>query len=106
MLCARPAGPIAGGIGVISDLVISRGDLVYVKRWPCCGSLLGTFHVVERIEAENRLGGRCGDCHEFHEPQGHIAVFDSGRAAPIAWLRKIPPMNAMERICELVAAMA
>ncbi len=92
-------GEVQGLRGMNAD--IGPGDLVYVKRWPCCGSLFGTFHAVDRVEAEHPLGGRCLDCGEYHEPQGLVAEFENGRAAPLTWLRKVPPLTDDEILDEV-----
>jgi hypothetical protein len=77
------------------DKPISVGDLVVVVRWAPCGCCLGLIGKVSRILAPRALK-LCLQCnHEW--PLGTLApavVGDYG--VPVAWLKRIPPLDELE----------
>lgn len=82
---------------------IGRGDLVWVARWPCCGAHLGEVRIVHAVEPEPLLGAQCRDCGADHPTCDPIADLDNARAAPVAWLRKIPPLAELDGAAHAVA---
>lgn len=77
--------------------MIGVGDTVRIVHWPCCGACLGRIFVVERFEREQPGGARCGSCNAFHAGYEVLALYSRGRAAPLPWVRKIPPLAELER---------
>jgi len=81
---------------------IEVGDLVMVVRWPCCGFGLGSIgHVSEIFTARNlgHQGVRCDNCSRENVAGADDLIADIGDTfAPVAWLRKIPPLADLESI--------
>jgi hypothetical protein len=73
---------------------ISVGDLVQVVRWPCCGrGNLGMIFTVGVID--NNLF-RCTPDGCGKEHKGPNAALRGKIAAPLAWLKRIPPLSELE----------
>ena len=81
---------------------IKVGDLVYVRRWECCGKVTGIFSVREITtpRASGKAGVMCGCCFVNFSIDIVLAKTDSHSCAiaPLSWLRKIPPLAELESV--------
>lgn len=76
-----------------SQRPIAVGDLVQIIAWPCCGWKLGIVRTVKEFEASNTA--RCGKCFRSG-PSTMYARFSPDGDAPVAWLKRIPPLDELE----------
>jgi hypothetical protein len=75
------------------DKPISVGDLVVVVRWPCCGAYEGMFRTVAHFFTLHNP--HCEACGAKPGDQAMAALSPVG-SAPIAWLKRIPPLEELE----------
>jgi hypothetical protein len=87
--------------------MISVGDLVVVTGAACvCTQLdIGKFSTVEEITV---YGGFCRCCGKTLPPCPVARVTHNGAVAhkPLSWLKRIPPLEELERIEEAEGAPA
>lgn len=76
----------------MSDRPIAVGDLVQVVRWPCCDFHVGAIRTVEGfVHFETAHCAICG----ASGPSSNANLSGDGRA-PVAWLKRIPPLSELE----------
>lgn len=91
------------------DKPISVGDLVMVVRHPCCGAAIGLIFKVIDIVNVPYAKLHCGiaGCDHLFPYLGPVAYNENKTApycAPIAWLKRIPPLSEPEQITEEATA--
>lgn len=82
---------------------IEAGDLVIIT-WRCCGAFSGMIKTVDRIYEEPIAMGyglRCAMCnkHVDYSTLADLSPTFQGftyARAPLAWLRRIPPMEELQ----------
>jgi hypothetical protein len=83
----------------------TTGDLAIVVH-DCCGNDVGIIATVNKVTPP--VAGmyiECGRCRaEVGEGDAHAMIASSPRWIPLAWLRKIEPLNEDTRIEELETA--
>lgn len=84
---------------------IKVGDLVQVVKWPCCGSHLGRiFKVGAMWNGVSDVNG-CWQC-SFIQSAGSPVIAGEGSRdsdgfrAKIEYLKRIPPLDELERVSE------
>ena len=80
----------------MSDKPISVGDLVVVVRWPCCAGALGTIFRVAAFVPQGVHSEHCYKCNTYHGDIASVRPEVRGGVYPVAWLRRIPPMEELE----------
>lgn len=86
---------------------IRLGDLVRVVRWPCCGRFVGTIFKVTDMGVfpdSIQCGPRGGGCMTEHAVSMQAWACDDSipdgtgrcKVAPVAWLKRIPPLSELE----------
>jgi hypothetical protein len=77
------------------DRPISVGDLVQVVRWDCCAGILGEVFRVQIIR-QSTPKARCTYCKA---EQGSVLAVDSDKyMAPLAWVKRIPPLEELDEV--------
>lgn len=78
---------------------INPGDLVVVMRWPCCGVNIGKIATVKEIHGHAE-DGTCVTCQTLSVITGpfQYAIIHTGRPIPLAWLRRIPPLDELDDV--------
>lgn len=76
---------------------IKVGDLVQIVRWSCCGAYLGAIFRVVEVDSYG-MPPRCRQCgadiqHKTFAFEGSGIAF---WAAPLSWLKRIPPLDELE----------
>lgn len=85
---------------------IQVGDLVVVVRQPCCGAHIGEIYVVGWMgRAGFRMTPVCNDCgRKMPELQNEVFADKSLEPGyigyPVSWLKRIPPLEELERVEE------
>ena len=75
------------------DRPIQVGDLVVVVRWNCCGVHSGAVRTVKSFELSSNA--MCSKCFQ-QGPHTMYARLSPDGDAPVAWLKRIPPLDELE----------
>lgn len=80
----------------MSERPIQVGDLVQVVRFPCCscGGNLDAIFKIDEIRRNDLF--KCTCHYSLGGDYGPVAAIPNRIAAPVAWLRRIPPLSELD----------
>jgi hypothetical protein len=78
---------------------IKVGDLVAVIHWPCCNGDIGLVFNVTGLKPATGVGGYCSHCGDRskHSTTCQNAINAKGSIFPVHWLKRIPPLDELEK---------